>query len=162
MSCSKTCDVSRRVWEAYRSPTLRGFSQRLRHLRNWAESHLTGWILEKTLRLCEKRSRWAAAYEHPAGHRTSNMLDRMMRGMQRYYAATQHFHGGVEANRLTSRSQALLWNFAPWHPSQTKRNGWQSPAERLNKHRYHDNWLQNLLVSASCAGYRYRLQPHKP
>ena len=149
-------DVSRRVWEAYRSPTLRGLSQRLRHLRSWAESHLTGWILEKTLRLCEKHPRWAAAYRHPTGHRTSNMLDRMMRGMQRYYASTQHFHGGVEASRLTSRSQALLWNFTPWHPSQTQRHGWQSPAERLNKHRYHDNWLQNLLISASCAGYRYK------
>jgi hypothetical protein len=32
--------------------------------------------------------------------------------------------------------------------------GWQSPAERLNQHRYHDNWLHNLLVSASLAGYR--------
>jgi hypothetical protein len=32
--------------------------------------------------------------------------------------------------------------------------GWKSPAERLNGHRYHDDWLQNLLVSTSLGGYR--------
>ena len=153
-------EVSRRVWEAYRSVTVRSFSQRLRHLRTWATANLSGWIQEKTLRLCEKRARWTAAYEHSSGHRTSNMLDRLMRGMDRYYESTQHLHGSLAASRLTSRSQALLWNFAPWHPSATKQHGWQSPAERLNQHRYHEYLLENLLVSASCGGYRYKQLPH--
>jgi len=26
--------------------------------------------------------------------------------------------------------------------------------ERLNEHRYHDNWSQNLLISASLGGFR--------
>lgn len=155
-------EVSRQVWDAWRAVSVRSFSQRIRRLRSWADSHLTGWIHEKTIRLCEKRSRWAVAYQHPTGHRTSNMLDRMMRGMNRYYSSTQHFHGSLTASRLTSRSQALLWNFTPWHPSITRRDGWQSPAERLNKHRYHDDWLQNLLISASCGGYRYRQPPQTP
>lgn len=146
--------VSDRVWSAYRSVTRRSFSQRIRRLRSWAESNLSGWILEKTLRLCEKRALWLQSLDHPRGHRTSNMLDRLMRGMNRYYTSTQRLHGGVMASRLTSRSQALLWNYSPWHPSVTKRTGWQSPAEQLNRHRYHDNWLENLLISASCGGYR--------
>jgi hypothetical protein len=33
-------------------------------------------------------------------------------------------------------------------------DGWRSPAERRNEHRYHDDWLQNLLISASLAGFR--------
>jgi len=38
----------------------------------------------------------------------------------------------------------------PQNPLQSEKfNGWQSPAERLNQFRYHDNWLQNLLVSTS-------------
>src|SRR5207248_2459051 len=46
-------------------------------------------------------------------------------------------------------------NFAPWAPATVRSNdGWRSPAERLNRHRYHDNWLQNLLISASLGGYR--------
>ncbi len=32
--------------------------------------------------------------------------------------------------------------------------GWRCPAERANRHRYHDGWLHNLLVSASLGGYR--------
>jgi hypothetical protein len=79
------------------------------------------------------------------------MLDRLMRGMNRYYDSTQHLHGEAVASRLTCRSQALLWNFSP---SQTRRLGWQSPAERINEHRCHEQWLQNLLISASCGGYR--------
>jgi hypothetical protein len=31
--------------------------------------------------------------------------------------------------------------------------GLRSPAERLNGKRYHPEWLQNLLVSASLGGY---------
>ncbi|MGZ3335294.1 MAG: hypothetical protein ACXWOV_08895, partial [Isosphaeraceae bacterium] len=41
--------------------------------------------LEKVLDLCGKRDRWSIAYRHPGGHRTSNMLDRLMRGMNRYF-----------------------------------------------------------------------------
>ena len=64
-------------------------------------------------------------------------------------------HGGAEANQRHCRACALLWNFAPWGLETTRANrGWRSPAERLNRHRYHESWLHNLLVSASLGGYR--------
>ena len=148
-------EVSRRVWEAYHAPDRRSFAQRLRSLRKWATEHLTGIVLETVLDLCGKRDRWSKAYHHPGGHRTSNMLDRLMRGMNRYFDHGQHFHGSLEASRLHCRAWALLSNFAPWHPATTRQNqGWHCPAERLNRHRYHDCRLQNLLISASLAGYR--------
>ena len=51
--------------------------------------------------------------------------------------------------------RALLCNFTPWHPAVAGENqGWRCPAERLNQHRYHNCWLQNLLISASLGGYR--------
>lgn len=54
-------------------------------------------------------------------------------------------------------------NYAPWQPATAKHNGgWRCPAERLNKHRYHDNWLENLLVSGSLGGYRNRRQASGP
>ena len=78
-----------------------------------------------------------------------------LRGMNRYFDAGQHLHGSREACRLHCRAWALLWNFAPWHPATTRKNqDWRCPAERLNQHRYHDCWLQNLLISASHGGYR--------
>jgi hypothetical protein len=148
-------EVSRRVWEAYQAPNRRSFGQRIRSLRTWASESLCGIVLEKVLDLCEKRERWSIAYNHPGGHRTSNMLDRLMRGMNRYFDHGQHLHGSVQACRLHCRAWALLWNFSPWHPATARQNGdWRSPAERLNRHRYHEDWLQNLLISASLAGYR--------
>jgi hypothetical protein len=148
-------EVSRRVWEAYHAPDRRSFGQRLRRLRQWASEHLRGIVLETVLALCGKRPRFSLAYHHTGSHRTSNMLDRLMRGMNRYFDCGQHLHGSRTACRMHCRAWALLGNFAPWHPATTRKNGgWRSPAERLNQHRYHDCWLQNLLVSASLDGYR--------
>jgi hypothetical protein len=155
-------EVSRRVWEAYHAPDRRRFGQRLRRLREWATAHLRGIVREKVLDLCGKRARWSIAYDHPEGHRTSNMLDRLMRGMNRYFDHGQHLHRSREASRFHGRAWALLHNFAPWHPATARANhDWRCPAERLNEHRYHDCWLQNLLISASLGGYRRPL-PQNP
>lgn len=155
-------DVSRRVWEAYHAPDRRSFGQRLRWLRHWATEHLSGIVQENVLNLCRKRDQFSIAYRYPGGHRTSNMLDRLMRGMNRYFDHGQHLHGSRDACRLHCRAWALLWNFAPWHPATTRANNdWRCPAERLNQHRYHNDWLQNLLISASMGGYRCSL-PQNP
>ena len=155
-------DVSRRVWEAYHAPDRRRFAQRLRRLREWASGVLTGVVLEAVLDLCRKRPRFAGAYRHVGGHRTSTMLDRVMRGMNRYFDQSQHQHRSRGACRRQCRAWALLSIFTPWHNATARKNqGWRSPAERLNQHRYHDCWLQNLLISASLGGYRCPL-PQNP
>jgi hypothetical protein len=155
-------ETSQRVWDVYHATNKKSCAQRIRSLKNWAEKHLTGVVREKVLDLCRKRRLWTAAWDHPDGHRTSNMLDRLMRGMNRYFEDGQHLHGSRAANERHCRGWALLWNFAPWHPAIAKANqNHHSPAERLNGHRYHDQWLQNLLISASCGGYRYRI-PQNP
>jgi hypothetical protein len=154
-------ELSTRVWDAYHAPDKRTFSQRLRHLKTWAGENVSGVVLGAVLDLCHKKAYWLKAYDHPQGHRTSNMLDRVMRPMNQYFLDSQHLHGGPAATTRHVRGWALLSNFAPWHPATTKANaGWRSPAERLNEHRYHDNWLQNLLISASLGGYR--TAPQKP
>jgi hypothetical protein len=148
-------EVSRRIWEAYHAPNRRSFAQRLRSLRSWAGGHLSGIVQDKTLALCNKGPRFAVAYRHSDCHRTSNMLDRVMRAMHRYFFDGQHLHGSPAASRLHCRGWALLWNFAPWHPAVARsHDNWRSPAELLNRHRYHDCWLQNLLISSSLGGYR--------
>jgi len=149
--------ISEKVWDAYHAPDRVSFSQRIRALRTWASGQLSGVVQEKVLDLCDQRDVWKIAYDHPHGHRTSNMLDRLMRSMNRYFVDGQHLHGSRTAGNLHCRAWALLFNFAPWHPAVAQRHGgWQSPAERLNQKRYHDDWLQNLLISASLGGYRNR------
>ncbi|HMB08561.1 MAG TPA: hypothetical protein VKP69_33125 [Isosphaeraceae bacterium] len=49
----------------------------------------------------------------------------------------------------------MIHNFAPSCPETVRESpGLRSPAERLNGMRYHAEWLQNLLISASLGGYR--------
>jgi hypothetical protein len=155
-------ELSRQVWNAYHATSKRSFAQRLHHLASWASKNVSGIVLEAVQDLCAKKPLWLKAYDHPNSHRTSNMLDRIMRPMYRYFFDCQHLHGSQDANERHVRGWALLWNFTPWHPATAKANdGWRSPAERLNKHRYHENWLQNLLISASLGGYRIAA-PQKP
>lgn len=149
-------ELSKKVWEAYHAATRRHFAQRMRRLLEWTRRQkISVWLREQVEKLCGRSKEYSEAYSHPGGHRTSNMLDRLMRGMNRYFDRGQHLHGSPEACRLHCRAWTLLANYAPWHPAVARANqGWRSPAERLNRHRYHDNWLQNLLISASLGGYR--------
>ena len=113
------------------------------------------WVLEQVQKLCGRAREYGEAYHQPGAQRTSNMLDRVMRSMNRYFDSGQHLHGSAQACAQHCRAWALLHNFRPWHPAVTRvHGGHQSPAERLNRHRYHGDWLQNLLVSGSLAGYR--------
>jgi hypothetical protein len=148
--------LSEKVWEAYHAVNRRSFAQRLRRLLEWSQKQsLSAWLLEQVQKLCGRSNEYAVAYQYPGGHRTSNMLDRLMRSMNRYFEDCQHLHGSQEACEVHVRAWALLQNFRPWGPEAVKANDqWRCPAERLNRHRYHDNWLQNLFVSASLGGYR--------
>jgi hypothetical protein len=148
--------LSEKVWDAYHALNRRSFAQRLRRLWEWSQRNVpTAWVLEQVKKLCGRAQEYGLAYRHPEGHRTSNMLDRVMRSMSRYFEEGQHLHGSAQACEWHCRAWALLHNFRPWSPATARVNGgWRSPAERLNKHRYHDDWLQNLLVSASLGGYR--------
>jgi hypothetical protein len=149
-------ELSGKVWEAYHAPNRRTFGQRLRRVWEWTQRHVgAAWLLAQVRKLCGRSKEYGLAYAHPGGHRTSNMLDRVMRGMSRYFEDGQHLHGSKEACGRHVRAWALLQNFRPWGPEAVRDNdGWRSPAERLNRHRYHDDWLQNLQVSASLGGYR--------
>jgi hypothetical protein len=159
-------ELSAKVWHAFHAPTRACFAQRMRRLREWAEGALAGaaWLLGEVRKMCGRAGEYGQAYDHPGGHRTSNMLDRVMRAMNRYLDDGQHLHGGEEACKRHARAWALLYNFRPWHPATAKKNGgWRCPAERLNEHRYHEDWLQNLLAHASLNGYRRRVaSPQTP
>jgi hypothetical protein len=149
-------DLRERVWEAYQAPNARSFSQRLRRLREWAKDHVDKEVVrEKVLALCDKRRAFVRAYDHPGCYRTSNLVDRLLRRLDYRLYCTQHLHGTPVAAEQGLRGWALLHNFAPSCPETVRESpGLRSPAERLNGMRYHPEWLQNLLISASLGGYR--------
>lgn len=97
-------------------------------------------------KLCGRAREYGRAYAHPGGRRTSNMLGRVMRAMHRYFDGGQHPHGSAAVCQRQVRAWALVHNFRPWHPAVARAHGGQeSPAVRLNQHRYRDSRLHNLL-----------------
>ncbi len=72
------------------------------------------------------------------------------------------YRRGCTLGRFRIVVTTAVRNFTPWHPATTrKKGGWRCPAERLNRHRDHDCWLRDLLISASLGGYRCPL-PQNP
>jgi hypothetical protein len=146
--------VQERVWAASHAPSQRAFSQRVRRLRAGAETALPDSAMQThTLDLCDKRARFSLSYDHCSAHRTSNMVDRLMKFLDRACFNAQYFHGTFEAAESRVRAWALLWNCCPSSPGTvSKYYGQACPAARLNGKRYAENWLENLLISGSMNG----------
>ena len=148
--------IATAAWDAYDAPTKRAFSQRIRRLREWAQETLEeGVVLDKILALCDKSPLFAKAYDYPNAHRTSNMVDRLMRWQDRFLFNRQYFHRSWRAAELGLRAWAILRNFRPLCPRAigTRTDG-ACAAERFNGSRYCDRWLENLRVASSMCGYR--------
>ncbi len=145
-----------KLWDCYRAESKMSFSQRIRRLVEWCEKQEAPPVIANPIKkLRHNIAAYIVAYDHPKAHRTSNMVDRLMQRMDRHLFSTQYFHGSMDAAQLSIRGWTLINNFAPYIPRTVKKlNGLKSPAERLNKFRYHDCWLQNLNISASLGGYR--------
>lgn len=146
-----------KIWECYRAESKRQLAQQLRRLNEWTTQHLPECAMKENIfKLCAKKKRWLEHLDFPSAHRTSNMLDRVMRAMSRHAFNSQMFHATISSTTDNFRAFALLYNFSPSCPAVTKKTGQlTSPAARLNGFIYHDDWLENLLIAASLGGCRY-------
>jgi len=149
------------IWHCYEASSKASFSQRVRRLCEWADAEKVPDVISKPImKLKENLPNYSKAYDLPGCHRTSNMVDRLMQRMDRHLFSTFYFHGSLDAAELSIRGWALIHNFAPCNPTTVKRHdGWKCPAEWINKSKYHDNWLQNLLTSSSMGGFRHPPNP---
>ncbi|BCG63839.1 MAG: hypothetical protein methR_P1576 [Methyloprofundus sp.] len=148
-------EVADKLWDCYKSPTKASFSQRLRQLDEWLQAkEAPDFMQERVAKMRVNKTSFTAAYDYSEAHRTSNAVDRLMGFMDRYLFATRYFHGKYWiAAEYSIRSWALIYNFAPSNPATVRlHHGLKSPAECLNQFRYHENWLQNLLISSSQKG----------
>jgi hypothetical protein len=149
-------ETADKLWNCYKASSKRYFSQRIVALAKWANKmKLPETILAPIQKLRNNLTSYSVSYDHPKAHRTSNMLDRLMQRMDRHLFSMQYFHGSIESAERSIRAWALIYNFAPVNPWTVKQqNGIYCPAQKLNKFAYHPDWLQNLLTSASLAGFR--------
>jgi hypothetical protein len=150
-------EASEKVWDAYKATNKASFAQRLRRLKEWASEQIPeSPMKDNVLNLCSKINLFAKGYDHENAHRTSNMIDRLMRFIDRACFDGMYFHGTLESGNQRVRALAILWNFCPSSPATVKKyRGQMCPAERLNGKRYDDSWLVNLLVYCSNLGFSW-------
>jgi hypothetical protein len=143
--------LRQKLWHAYRSINPRQMAQRLRRIREWCSKHnCSESVQSKVQSMASKASAFSATFAHPDGHRTSNQVDRLINFQDRLLYAMQYFHGTHRSTRQALRAMALIWNFHPYtRKAQVKAPYCASPFEDLNRFRYHDNWLRNLLLASS-------------
>jgi hypothetical protein len=144
--------IKQQVWDIYHAPNPDTFQEGIQTFHHWAQQAVTGTALEAINKLCAKADRFLLAFDYPHAYRTSNMLDRHMDPMDRWLCSSRFFHGHLSSAERQVRAWALLHNFSPYCPRAKVSKQYHSPAHKLNGFVYHDNWLHNLLISASLAG----------
>ncbi|MBV8382452.1 MAG: hypothetical protein JOZ63_07585 [Planctomycetaceae bacterium] len=153
--CRKAFELHGQVWEVYRATSAPAFRAAMESFRQWcAVRSWSGPIQEALEELWSRTEEYVLSYTHPACHRTSNAVDRPMNALYRLLYADRTLHGHLKTAEWRLRGWALLRNFRPFERQTQRRTGCQSAAHRLNKMKYHDNWLHNLYISASLGGCR--------
>lgn len=147
-------EIAQQVWDVYKAIDAPSFLAGMTALQDWAEEKLqeAGSALQAVQKLCAKADLFVLAYEHPMAYRTSNMIDRHMKPMDRWLFHTQSFHGHLASAEKAVRAWAIFHSFWEYCPRANVRKSFKSPAHKLNGFVYHDNWLHNLLISTSMAG----------
>jgi len=140
-----------KIWDCYRAESIRSLAQQIRRLREWTVKKVPDSAMKvNIIKLCQKKCKWMAHFANPNAFRTSNMLDRLMRAMDKHAYNSQMFHSNLKATTLNFRAFALIYNFAPSVPRVCcEQKELNSPVARLNGGIYHNNWLENLLIATS-------------
>jgi len=153
--CRKARHLHQEVWDVYRAETAQAFHQQMANFRAWFEP--ASWsksVTEMITRLWNRADQYALSYNHPECHLTSNLVVRLMNRLTRFLYHGRGLNGHQLSSELRLRGWALLNNFRPFAPRSGQARDYHSPAHRLNQKRYHQHWLHNLQVCASCQGRR--------
>jgi hypothetical protein len=151
----KAVALHQKIWEVYHATSAQGFREAMESFRQWCTARWqSGPVHEALEKLWVRTEEYVQSYSHLGCHRTSNQVDRPMNALYRLLYANRTLHGHLDTAESRLRGWALLSNFRPFEPQTRRRTGYQSAAHRLNKRRYHDNWLHNLYISASLGGCR--------
>jgi hypothetical protein len=151
--CNKERAWHERVWDVYRAATSADFYAQMKAFRRWMGTvTLPSAVREAMTKFWKQSDEYAQAYKHPGCCRTSNLVDRLMNRMYRVLYSHRGLHGHHLSSLQRLRAWALLQNFCPFAPRAGKSRAYSSPAHRLNRHRYSDKWLENLMLSASLRG----------
>lgn len=145
-------EIYSQIWLAYYCQNETSFRAEIGYLKLFAHIYLPkGKALKAIEKICSKVDLFAKVFQVPGGYRTTANLDRLMDRQDRFLYACKYFHGHKISSQFLVRSFALLHNFAPY--SSRSRLPFISPAHRINRSFYHENWLRNFHISSSMGGF---------
>lgn len=144
-------EIATKFWACYAQKTAAEFAQTLKDLKEWANENLTKYqhIVLKINEIAGKSGKFEIAYQYPNCYRTSNQIDRPMNDLDRYLYSMKYFHGHRTTANQKIRGWTILYNFVPFS-KKTRQKKRASRFEERNQFAYHQHWLQNLLIAASC------------
>lgn len=144
------------IWHIFYAKSHTTYWRRYRKFLIFGREHLTGEALKAVNKFEKKRAELYKGWLYPGAHRVSTMLERHMQPMTRCLYMGRDFHGHRNTAHLLIRGWTLLHNFQPYCQRTRARtqSPYVSPFHKLNKKRYHDCWLQDLLIATSCQ-YEY-------
>jgi len=146
-------ELHERIWEIYHSTNIQMFDRRMKAFRKWFESkQWSQSISEMTAKLWKRASQYRQSFKHDDCYRTSNQVDRLMNRMTRLMYSGRGLHGNHAASERRLRGWALMVNFVPYAHRSNVQRAHRCPAHQLSNKCYSENWLENLLVSASMNG----------
>jgi len=105
-----------------------------------------------TAKLWKRFSQYRQAFKHDDCYRASNQVDRMMNRMTRLMYSGRGLHGNHKASESRLRGWALMVNIVPYTIRSNVERFHRRRARQLRSKYNSENWLENLLISASMNG----------
>lgn len=102
------------VWGAFKAETKELFIEKITELEQWAAQNINSLTVLKQIENMKNRAELYATSYDCKGNRTSNMVDRAIRPMEKFLTNSQYFHGNLQSAQLTIRALAIGYNFLPF------------------------------------------------
>jgi hypothetical protein len=151
-----------KVWLVYKATDASAFDNAVLDLVQWtSENVVKDSVKERVFKIGKRKEEFKTAFQVPTAMRTTNMVDRLMKPLDRFLFMKQYFHGHFHQTQLMLNAFALCLNFSPFCPrtkdKYVKENliFFQSRADALNGCALDQDWLKNLLSAASCNEIRF-------
>lgn len=107
-------ELYQQIWQAYESEYKVEFIQKINQLQQWAKQHIGSQTLLAQIEKMNNNAQLYATCFDCQGKRTSNMVDRAIKPIDKFLCNAQYFHGNLASAQLTMRALALGYNFLPF------------------------------------------------
>ncbi|MCU0444920.1 MAG: hypothetical protein MUE85_08365 [Microscillaceae bacterium] len=104
-------ELFNQVWQAYQADSKEVFVQKITQIDEWAKDKIESkTVLSQIEKMKNNADLFATSFDC-GGKRTSNMVDRAIRPLDKFLVNAQYFHGHFASAQLTIRALALGYNF---------------------------------------------------